>query len=59
MIPSLNIIEEQLTQLSSDYFELLQFTMTVANGTRSDGTYNYCREALEIKAKDVLSKINQ
>ena len=46
-------------QQFNNYYELLQFVMLVANGIRPDGTYNYCREALEIKAKEVLLKINQ
>ncbi len=29
-------------------------TFIAANGKRSDGTYNYCREALEQKAKELL-----
>jgi hypothetical protein len=31
----------------------------VSNGKRPDGTYNYCREALEKKAKDLLEELKQ
>jgi hypothetical protein len=34
--------------------ELENFINLVATGKRSDGTYNYCREALEQKAKELL-----
>ncbi len=34
--------------------ELENFVRLVANGKRSDGTYNYCREALEQKANELL-----
>ena len=33
---------------------LENFVRLVANGKRPDGTYNYCREALEQKAKELL-----
>lgn len=36
---------------------LRSFVELVANGKRTDGTYNYCREALEIKAKDLLENL--
>jgi hypothetical protein len=34
--------------------ELDSFVRLVATSKRSDGTYNYCREALEEKAKELL-----
>ena len=34
--------------------EFENFVRLVANGKRSDGTYNYCREALAQKAKELL-----
>ena len=34
--------------------ELESFVRLVATGKRPDGTYNYCREALEQKAKELL-----
>ena len=34
--------------------ELENFVRLVATGKRSDGTYNYCREALEQKAKELV-----
>jgi hypothetical protein len=37
--------------------ELENFIHLVANGKRSDGTYNYCREALEQRAKELLKQI--
>lgn len=34
--------------------ELLAFVELAATPKRPDGTYNYCREALEQKAKEIL-----
>jgi AAA+ ATPase superfamily predicted ATPase len=31
----------------------------VSNGKRPDGTYNYCREALEKKAQQLLEELKQ
>ena len=42
-------------ELLSQKEELLSFVRLVATGKRPDGTYNYCREALETKAKDILN----
>ena len=39
------------------FINLLQFVELAAAPKRSDGTYNNCREALEIKAKKVLESI--
>ena len=39
------------------FVDLLQFVELVATPKRPDGTYNNCREALEIKAKEILQKI--
>jgi len=39
--------------------KLREFVELVSNGKRPDGTYNYCREALEKKAKDLLEELNQ
>ena len=39
--------------------QLENFISLVAAGKRSDGTYNYCREALEQKAKELLEQPNQ
>ena len=39
--------------------KLREFVALVSNGKRPDGTYNYCREALEKKAKDLLEELNQ
>jgi len=39
------------------YFEVLQFLQRVATPKRPDGTYNYCREALELQAKEILNKL--
>lgn len=35
--------------------ELENFVRLAVNGKRSDGTYNYCREALEQQAKELLT----
>ena len=39
------------------FIDLLQFVELVATPKRPDGTYNYCREALESRAAEVLKKI--
>jgi hypothetical protein len=39
------------------FIDLLQFVELVATPKRPDGTYNYCREALELKAIEVLRNI--
>lgn len=41
------------------FIDLLQFVELVATPIRPDGTYNYCREALEKKAVEVLAKIRK
>jgi hypothetical protein len=42
-----------------EYEKLHSFVELAANGKRPDGTYNYCREALEKKAKDLLQELKQ
>jgi hypothetical protein len=42
-----------------EYEKLRSFVELVSNGKRPDGTFNYCREALEIKAKDLLKNVNK
>lgn len=42
-----------------EYEKLRSFIELVANGKRPDGTYNYCREALEKKAKGLLQGLKQ
>ena len=39
--------------------KLREFVELVSNGKRPDGTYNYCREALEKKAKDLLQELKE
>jgi hypothetical protein len=39
--------------------KLREFVELASNGKRPDGTYNYCREALEKKAKDLLQELKQ
>lgn len=39
--------------------KLRSFVELVSNGKRPDGTYNYCREALEKKANDLLQELKQ
>ena len=41
------------------FIDLIQFVELVATSKRPDGTYNYCREALETKAAEVLVKIRK
>jgi len=47
----------ELKRQEDEFIEKLnyrRFIQTVANGKRPDGTYNYCREALEKQAKELL-----
>ena len=46
--------EEDLHYLA--FWELIQFVRLAASPKRVDGTYNYCREALEAKAKELLKR---
>jgi hypothetical protein len=39
--------------------KLREFVELVSNGKRPDGTYNYCREALEKKAQQLLEELKQ
>jgi hypothetical protein len=39
--------------------KILNFVELIAVGKRPDGTYNYCREALEQKAKDLLNEYQE
>jgi hypothetical protein len=39
--------------------KLREFVELVSNGKRPDGTYNYCREALEKKAEGLLKELKQ
>lgn len=48
---------EKYQNCDEQRLELLAFVELVANGKRPDGTYNYCREALEQKAKELLKKL--
>jgi hypothetical protein len=41
------------------YEKLRAFVELVANGPRPDGTYNYCREALQQRAETVLREIKK
>ena len=42
-----------------EYEKLRSFVELVSNGKRPDGTYNYCREALEKKAQQLLQELKQ
>jgi len=42
-----------------EYEKLHSFVRLVASGPRPDGTYNYCREALQQRAENVLADIKQ
>lgn len=42
-----------------EYEKLRSFVCLVATGPRSDGTYNYCREALQQRAESVLADIKK
>ena len=45
-----NIIEHE---------KMRSFIELVSNGPRPDGTYNYCREALQKKAKELLEELHK
>lgn len=49
-------MEEEFKEM--DLQKLLSFVRLVASPKRNDGTYNYCREALEQKANKLLEEIN-
>jgi hypothetical protein len=40
-----------------EYEKLRSFVELAATGKRPDGTYNYCREALEKKAEALLKEL--
>jgi AAA+ ATPase superfamily predicted ATPase len=42
-----------------EYEKLRNFVELVSNGKRPDGTYNYCREALEKKAQQLLEELKE
>jgi hypothetical protein len=42
-----------------EYEKLRNFVELVSNGKRPDGTYNYCREALEKKAQQLLQELKE
>jgi AAA+ ATPase superfamily predicted ATPase len=42
-----------------EYEKLRSFVELAATGKRPDGTYNYCREALEKKAQQLLEELKQ
>jgi len=42
-----------------EYEKLRSFVELVSNGKRPDGTYNYCREALEKKAQQLLEELKE
>ena len=39
--------------------KLREFVELVSNSKRPDGTYNYCREALEKKAQQLLQELKE
>lgn len=41
------------------YEKLRAFVELVSNGPRPDGTYNYCREALQKQATELLKELKQ
>jgi len=41
------------------FIDLLQFVELVATPARPDGTFNYCREALQQRAVETLAKIRK
>jgi hypothetical protein len=42
-----------------EYEKLRNFVELVSNGKRPDGSYNYCREALEKKAQQLLQELQE
>lgn len=47
-----------MTQKQCDYQKLLEFVRLVSTPKRADGTYNYCREALEQQAEQLLDDVD-
>lgn len=47
------------TDIIIAFIELLQFVELVATPMRPDGTFNYCREALQKRAVETLNKIRK
>lgn len=50
-------IREVIDQIA--YEKLRAFVELVSNGPRPDGTYNYCREALQQRATLLLKELKQ
>lgn len=55
----LSPIENEYDSIVIEYEKLRSFVELVSNGKRPDDTYNYCREALEIKAKHLLKNLEK
>lgn len=49
--------DDVLNTLFFDNIKLIEFVERAATPKRPDGTYNYCREALEEQAKEILHDI--
>jgi len=50
-------LEEDCLRLSRENAKLIDFVYLASSSVRPDGTYNNCREALEKKAKQLLTDI--
>ena len=51
------VIEDECFKLSRENAKLIDFVYLASSSVRPDGTYNNCREALEKKAKQLLTDI--
>jgi hypothetical protein len=47
------------TDIIIAFIDLVQFVELVATPKRPDGTFNYCREALQQRAVETLTKIRK
>jgi hypothetical protein len=47
------------TDIIIAFIDLVQFVELVATPKRPDGTFNYCREALQKRAIETLKKIRK
>jgi hypothetical protein len=52
-------MKENETDIINYFIDLVQFVELVATPKRPDGTFNYCREALQQRAVETLAKIGE
>ena len=54
-----DLMKKDLINLQVKYLKLIEFVELVACPKRPDGTYNRCREALELSAKQLLEELRE